>query len=49
MRQPTTDEELAARRAAFQNLSIADRQAKHDQIAAKKADVIEARRELGRR
>lgn len=48
MTDTATDEALAKRRAAFQNLTMADRQARHDKIAGQKAEALEARRVQGR-
>lgn len=42
-----TDAELAERRAVYQNISLADRAARHDEIAARKATEIDARRAQG--
>jgi hypothetical protein len=45
----TTDDEREARRAAYRDITIADRQARHDEIATTIADVLDARRAIGRR
>src|SRR5438128_1329116 len=44
----TEDDARAARMAAYQKITIADRVARHEEIAARKADAMEARRALGR-
>jgi hypothetical protein len=44
----TDTEYAAARRSAYGARSYAEREAAHDEIAAKKADVLAARAELGR-
>src|SRR5688572_23392139 len=48
MKPGGTDAALAERRAAYQNVTMADRAAKHAEVAALKAEELAVRRALGR-